>query len=213
MSPANTHTDELLRSAGLGGEAIRTELLARHRDRLRRMVAVRIDRRLAARVAPSNVVQEALADAPLGISSYLPERPPRFYPRLRQVTWLRLVQLYRHRLVSRRRSIDREVPAGPPIADASAQILAAYLAAGGSAASRALIREEMLDRVHHALTRLDHRDREVLVMRHLEGLSSAEVGSVLLISEGAVRARLVRALKRLRGLLEQHNNDAQEGRP
>ena len=41
MSPANTHTDELLRSAGLGGEAIRTELLARHRDRLRRMVAVR----------------------------------------------------------------------------------------------------------------------------------------------------------------------------
>jgi RNA polymerase sigma-70 factor (ECF subfamily) len=115
--------------------------------------------------------------------------------------------------VSRRRSIDREVPAGPPIADASAQILAAYLAAGGSAASRALIREEMLDRVHHALARLDHRDREVLVMRHLEGLSSAEVGSVLLISEGAVRARLVRALKRLRGLLEQHNDDAQEGRP
>jgi RNA polymerase sigma-70 factor, ECF subfamily len=214
MSPADTHTDELLRSAGLGGEAVRTELLAWHRDRLPRVVAVRIDRRLAARVAPSDVVQEALADAPLGISSYLPDCPPRFYPRLRQVTWLRLGQLYRHHLGSRRRSVDREVPAGPPIADASAQILAAaYLVAGGSTPSRALIREEMLDRVHHALARLDPRDREVLVMRHLEGLSSAEVGSVLLISEGAVRARLVCALKRLRGLLEQYNNDAQEGRP
>jgi RNA polymerase sigma-70 factor (ECF subfamily) len=159
MSAADTPTDELLRPAGLGGEGVRTGLLARHRDRLRRMVAVRIDRRPAARAAPSDEVREALADA-------------------------------------------------------SAQILpAANLAAGGSTPIRAVNREEMLDRVHHALARLDPRDREVLVMRHLEGLSSAEVGSVLLLSEGAVRARLVRALKRLRVLLEQYNDDAREGRP
>ena len=213
MSPSATDTDSLLRSAGLGDDAARTELLARHRDRLRRMVAVRIDRRLAARVDPSDVVQEALADAALGLSGYLRDRPLPFYPWLRQVTWLRLVQLYRHHVVAQRRSVDREVPAEPPIADASAQILAAAcLAAGGSTPSRALIREELLDRVHAALARLDPRDREVLVMRHLEGMSSAEVGAVLLINEGAVRARLVRALKRLRGLLDQDNGD-QEGRP
>jgi RNA polymerase sigma-70 factor, ECF subfamily len=214
MSPDAADTDALLRSAGLGDEAAWTELLARHRDRLRRMVAVRIDRRLAARVDPSDVVQEALADAALGLSSYLRDRPLPFYPWLRQVAWLRLVQLYRHHVVAQRRSVDREVPAEPPIADASAHLLAAAcLAAEGSTPSRALIREELLDRVHAALARLDPRDREVLVMRHLEGMSSAEVGAVLLINEGAVRARLVRALKRLRGLLEQYNNDAQEGRP
>ena len=207
MSPADTDTDELLRSAGLGDEAARTELLARHRDRLRRMVAVRIDRRLASRVDPSDVVQEALADAAGKLGDYLRDRPLPFYPWLRQVAWLRLIQLYRHHVVAQRRSVDREVPAEPPIADASAHVLAAAcLAAGGSTPSRALIREELLDRVHAALARLDPRDREVLVMRHLEGMSSAEVGAVLLINEGAVRARLVRALKRLQGLLEQDNH-------
>jgi RNA polymerase sigma-70 factor, ECF subfamily len=214
MSPdATADTDELLRSAGLGDEAARTELLARHRDRLRRMVAIRIDRRLAARVDPSDVVQEALADAALGLSGYLRDRPLPFYPWLRQVAWLRLVHLYRHHVVAQRRSVDREVPAEPPIADASAQVLAAAcLAAEGSSPSRALIREELLGRVHAALARLDPRDREVLVMRHLEGMSSAEVGAVLLINEGAVRTRLVRALKRLRGMLDQEDGD-REGRP
>jgi hypothetical protein len=48
MSPADTHTDEILLSARLDDEAVRTELLATHRDRLRRAIAVRIDRRLAA---------------------------------------------------------------------------------------------------------------------------------------------------------------------
>ena len=214
MSPDPTDTDELLRSAGLGDQAARTQLLARHRDRLRRMVAVRIDRRLAARVDPSDVVQEALADASAGLSGYLRDRPLPFYPWLRQVAWLRLIQLYRHHVVAQRRSVDREVPAEPPIADASAHVLAeACMAAEGSTPSRALIREELLDRVHAALSRLDPRDREVLVMRHLEGMSSAEVGAVLLINEGAVRARLVRALKRLRGLLEQDNCGDREGRP
>ena len=62
MSPSAIEPDALLRPPGLGDDAARTELLARHRDRLRRMVAVRIDRRLAARVDPSDVVQEALDD-------------------------------------------------------------------------------------------------------------------------------------------------------
>src|SRR5206468_12062548 len=105
------------------------------------------------------------------------------------------------------------VPAEPPIADASAHLLAAAcLAAEGSTPSRAMIREELLERVHAALARLEPRDREVLVMRHLEGMSSAEVGAVLLINEGAVRARLVRALKRLRAMLDRDDGD-QEGRP
>src|SRR5437764_12210880 len=105
MSPADTDTDELLRSAGLGDEAARTQLLERHRDRLRRMVAVRIDRRPAARVDPSDVVQEALANAGPGLSGYLRDRRLPFYP------WLRLVRVYRHHVVAQRRSGDREIPA------------------------------------------------------------------------------------------------------
>ena len=213
MAPDACDTDELLRAAGLGDQAARTQLLSKHRDRLRRMVAVRMDRRLASRVDPSDVVQEALADAARDLSAYLRDRPLPFYPWLRGVAWRRLVQLYRHHVVARRRSVDREVPNEPPLADASAHVLAvASLAAGGSSPSRALIREELLDRVHAALARLDPGDRDLLVMRHLEGMSSAEVGEVLGVGEGAVRARLVRALKRLRGLLD-GDGERSEARP
>jgi RNA polymerase sigma-70 factor (ECF subfamily) len=206
-------TEELLRTAGLGDEAARTQLLNRHRDRLRRMVAVRMDRRLAARVDPSDVVQEALAEAARDLSGYLRDRPLPFYPWLRQVAWRRLVQLYRHHVVARRRSVDREEPAEPSLADASAHVLAAAcLAANGSSPSRALIREELLDRVHASLAQLGPGDRDLLVMRHLEGMSAAEVGAVLGIGEGAVRVRLVRALKRLRGLLDRDESGS-EARP
>ena len=206
-------TDELLRAAGLGDEVARTQLLSRHRARLRRMVAVRMDRRLASRVDPSDVVQEALADAALDLSTYLRDRPLPFYPWLRGVAWRRLVQLYRHHVVAGRRSVDREVPGEPSLADASAHLLAtACLVAGGSSPSRTLIREELLDRVHAALARLDPGERDLLVMRHLEGMSSAEVGAILGVGEGAVRVRLVRALKRLRGLLDGEDASS-EARP
>ena len=61
----------------------REQLLRRHRRRLSRMVAVRFDPRLAARVDPSDVVQETLAEAAAGLDRYLRERPLPFYPRLR----------------------------------------------------------------------------------------------------------------------------------
>jgi RNA polymerase sigma-70 factor, ECF subfamily len=213
MIPSVADTDELLRTASLGDEAARMQLLDRYRDRLRRMVAVRMDRRLAARVDPSDVVQEALADAAKNLSGYLRDRPLPFYPWLRGVAWRQLVQLYRHHVVARRRSVDREEPGEPCIADASAHILAArVLTAGGSSPSRTMIREELLDRVHASLAQLDPGDRDLLVMRHLEGMTAAEVGAILGIGEGAVRVRLVRALKRLRGLLNL-DDQGSEDRP
>jgi RNA polymerase sigma-70 factor, ECF subfamily len=61
--PPGPDTDQLLDRVTGGDAAARQALLARHRDRLRKMVAFHMDRRLAARVDPSDVVQEALADA------------------------------------------------------------------------------------------------------------------------------------------------------
>jgi RNA polymerase sigma-70 factor (ECF subfamily) len=63
------------------------------------------------------------------------------------------------------------------------------------------VREELRHRVREALGRLPERDREVLVLRYLEQLSTAEVAAVLEITEGAVKVRHLRALARLRGLL------------
>src|SRR6185369_2885618 len=173
-------------------------LLARHRSRLRQMVAVYLDRRLAARVDPSDVVQEALADAARGLSGYLRERPLPFYPWLRQFAWQRLLQLRRHHIHARRRSVDREVPWDMALPDPSANALIDRLIASGTSPSRRLIRDELCQRVRAALDRLAPRDREILVMRHLEEMSAGEIGSVLGISEVSVRARILRALTRLR---------------
>jgi RNA polymerase sigma-70 factor (ECF subfamily) len=71
-----------------------------------------------------------------------------------------------------------------------------------------LVRDD-LRRVQAALDRLAKRDREILVMRHLEEMSAAEIAAILGISEGAVRVRLLRALTRLRGLLDDEGSEAQ----
>jgi RNA polymerase sigma-70 factor (ECF subfamily) len=61
------------------------------------------------------------------------------------------------------------------------------------------MRQERHDQLKTALAALPQKDREVLVMRHLEQLSTAEIAEMLEISEAAVKSRLLRALIRMRG--------------
>src|SRR5262245_2668134 len=110
MAPAEPDTDELLADATRGDADARQRLLTRHRARLRRMVEVRLDRRLAARVDASDVVQEALADAARKLDGYLRDRPLPFYPWLRRLAWERLVKVHRRHLHAGRRSVRREEP-------------------------------------------------------------------------------------------------------
>jgi RNA polymerase sigma-70 factor (ECF subfamily) len=195
-------TDELLDRADRGDALARQLLLERHRDRLRRMVAVRLDDRVAVRVDPSDLVQEALAQAAARLADYLHRRPLPFYPWLRQIAWDRLVAAHRRHLRAGRRSVAREAPGPLPLPDESAGRLADRLVARGSSPSRRLIRAELRDRLKAALDRLPPRDREVLVMRHLEQMEVAEIAAVLGLTAGAVMTRQTRALARLRGLLD-----------
>ena len=84
-------------------------LLELHRERLLRMVACRMDPRLAVAFRPLRVVQEALAEAGRGLSEYLSAPPLPFYPWLRQFAWNRLVDLHRRHVLAERRSVKREV--------------------------------------------------------------------------------------------------------
>jgi hypothetical protein len=85
-------TQELIELTAQGDAAAREQLLVRHRKRLLKMVAVRLDRAVAARLDPSDVVQEALAEAAQHLDEYLRTRPLPYYAWLRQFGWQRLVK-------------------------------------------------------------------------------------------------------------------------
>lgn len=198
MPQSPPDTGELVDRAASGDAGARQQLLTRHRTRLRRMVAVRIDRRLAARVDPSDLVQDALVDAARGLDAYLKERPLLFYPWLRQFAVRRLTNLRRDHIAARKRSVTREEPWEWPLPDRSAVALAERLMTSGTSPSGQVMRIEQLALVREALEALDPPYREVLVLRHLEGMSIAEVAAALGITVAAARKRHVRALERIR---------------
>jgi RNA polymerase sigma-70 factor (ECF subfamily) len=205
----DSQTEELLAQAARGDRSAREQLLMQHRQRLRQMIAVRLDRRLAARVDPSDVVQDALTEAAQKLSGYLRDRPLPFYPWLRRLAWERLVELYRAHVRAQKRSVMREEPQPMALPDESAMELANRLLARGSSPMTHLLRAEQRGRVQAALLRLPSRHREVLILRHLEQLSTSEVAAVLGTTEGAAKVRHLRALERFRDLLLAEEEDSE----
>ncbi len=199
MVPQDADTEALLDKARGGSQSAVEQLLARHRDRLRQMVAVRIDDRLSARIDPSDVVQETLSVAYKRLSSYLREPAITFYPWLRQIAWNSLVDLHRHHVLAERRSVSREEPW--QLSDASADRLAGRFVAAGTGPMKRLLRDEARARVRATLERLAPAHREILTLRYLEQLGGAECAAVLGISHKAANQRHLRAIRRLHRLL------------
>ena len=200
-SAPSPDTEELIEQATRGDATALQQLLVRHRGRVRKMVAVRLDRRVAAHIDPSDVVQEVLAEAIQHFAEYLRTRPLPFSAWLRQMAWQRLVKLHRHHIRTRKRSVSREEALSMPLPDDSVVRLARRLLAHGSSPSQALIHDELRDRLRAALDQLAPHDREILVMRNLEQLPVAEIAAILGLTEGAVKVRHLRALQRLRSIL------------
>jgi RNA polymerase sigma-70 factor (ECF subfamily) len=206
--PGDPDSEELLQRVLEGNPAARGLLLDRHRRRLRQMIALRLDPRLWARVDPSDVLQETLAEADQKLADYARRRPLPFYPWLRRLAWERLVQVHRRHVRARKRSVTQEENRGPALPDESALELADRLAARGSSPSTRLRRDELCGQLRRALAQLEDADREVLALRYLEDLSTKEVAAVLGVTEAAVKMRQLRALRRLRDLL---GDDLAEG--
>ena len=110
MSSADD-TDALLDRIANGDGSAVERLMERHRKRLQRMVAFRLDPRLAPRFDASDVVQEAMIKGTREINSYLECRGDiPFYAWLHRLAWQQLVALYRRHVISQRRSVRRELP-------------------------------------------------------------------------------------------------------
>ena len=203
MTGEASETAGLLRRAAQGDQAAWGALLVRSRDRLRRMVALRLDRRLQGRVDPSDIIQEACIDASARLAEYARQPDMPFFLWLRFLTGQRLVRVHRQHLGAEMRDVAREVSlyrGALPAATSAA--LAAQLLGRATRPSEAAVRAERSIRLQEALNSMDPLDREVLALRHFEQLSNAEAARVLGLQESAAAKRYVRALKRLRVILD-----------
>ena len=203
MTETGATTDELLRRARAGDEAALAALFVHYRDRLRKMVRLRLDRRLSGRIDTSDVLQDAYLDVARRFPEYAAAPAVPFYIWLRALTGQRLIDLHRHHLGAEMRDAGREVSLyRGALPTASSASLAQQLLAGLTSPTQAAIREEMQLRLQEALNSMDAIDREVVVLRHFEELSNAEAAEVLGIDAPAASKRYIRAIRRLKAILD-----------
>lgn len=195
-------TNRLLKRVAAGEVECLGDLLSRHRARLKRMVAVRLDPRLAGRLDPSDVVQESQLEATARIREFLARPTLPFFLWLRLITGQCIATFHRRHLGAKRRGVHREVSIDRTrLPQASSIALAAQLLGKLTPPSQAAVREEIKVTLYAALDQLDAIDREVLVLRHLEQLTTAETAAELGITLEATKKRHVRSLRKLKHLL------------
>ena len=203
MNDSGTTTDDLLRRAKSGDEAALGTLFTHYRERLRRMVRLRLDRRVYGRLDPSDILQDAYLDVARRFPEYAAAPTVPFYLWLRALTGQRLIDLHRQHLGAQMRDAGREVSLyRGALPQASSASLAQQLLAGLTSPTQAAVRAEMQIQLQEALNSMDAIDREVVVLRHFEELSNAETAQVLAIETSAASKRYIRAIRRLKAILD-----------
>jgi RNA polymerase sigma-70 factor (ECF subfamily) len=202
MAEDSSDTGRLLQRAADGDRETWGELLIRHEERLRRMVAFRLDQRLRGRIDPADVLQEAFLEASKRLAEYVRQPSLPFFLWLRGIAGNKLRELHRHHLGTQMRDPRREVALHHgALPETTSAALAAQLLGHLTRPSEAAIRAELKVRLQEALNGMDPLDREVLALRHFEQLTPAETARVLGVKEKAAAMRYVRALRRLKEIL------------
>lgn len=170
-----------------------------HREKLTRMVRLRLDRRLQGRVDASDIIQDASLEATRRLEEYRRERPMSLFLWLRWLVNEQLIMATRRHLLAEKRDIRREIRINQASqAAASSALLAAHIVGSMTGPSAAVIREERRLRVQQAIEQLDEKDREIIALRGFEQLTRAETAEILGMEESAVAKRYIRALQRLK---------------
>ena len=202
MADESGELQDQLRRLAAGDQQALAELFARYRDRLRRMVKLRLDRRLQGRVDASDVLQDAYLDVAQRAAEYAASPTMPVFLWLRFLTGQRLLMVHRRHLGAKMRDAGQEVSLyRGALPQASSVSLAAQLLGRMTSPSLAAVRAEMQLKLQEALNGMDPIDREVLTLRHFEELSNAETAAVLGLQKAAASNRYIRALKRLKEIL------------
>jgi RNA polymerase sigma-70 factor (ECF subfamily) len=202
MANESSDVRQLQERLQAGEEQALLDLFVRQRERLRRMVKLRLDHRLQGRIDPSDVLQEAAIEVARRAGEYVanPRLPPFLW--LRWITGQELMALHRRHLGTKRRDVGMEVSLrDAALPQASSASLAAMLLGRLTSPTRAARRAELQRQLQDALNAMEPLDREIITLRHFEELNNKETAEVLGISKTAASNRYIRALKRLKDSL------------
>lgn len=193
----STDTRELLAQVQSGSPVALDRLLSQHRDYVRHIVELRMDRRITQRVDVSDVVQETQFEASRRMADYLERRPMPFRLWLRKTAHKQVERARERHVSAKKRSLDREVRL--PVR--SSIQFAAKVLGSTTSPTQQVRRRELAHLVRQAIAQLSEIESEIVMMLDFEGMTSQDVGVVLDLDASTVRRRHGRALLRLHKIL------------
>ncbi len=195
-------TQILVSRAAQGDSDALASLMERYSDRLKRMVGLRMDRRLRGRVGASDIVQEALIEAERRLKEYERNPPMGFLLWLRSLTADRMLNAHRTHLGTKKRDAAQEVSLyRRPMPEACSMSLAQTLLGQMTSPTRAIARAETQLMVQEILNRMEPIDREILILKYFEQLTTSEAACELGIPRSTAGKRYISALRRLKQAL------------
>jgi RNA polymerase sigma-70 factor (ECF subfamily) len=200
MSQTSPEPEALLRAARGKDTPALGRLLEQYRRYLKLLARLGIDRRLQGKLDPSDLVQETFMEAHRDFPQFQGTTEAELLAWLRQILVSNLANQARRYLGTKGRDVRLERELAVDV-DVSSRLLERGLVAAGSSPSQQAAHREQAVILAEVLGQLPDEQREVIILRHLEGLTFPEVAARMDKSTDSVKKTWARALARLRGLL------------
>tara|TARA_R110002049_G_scaffold2750_10_gene22450 strand:- start:97245 stop:97931 length:687 start_codon:yes stop_codon:yes gene_type:complete len=197
-------TPEVLERLRTDAQQTLADAFTAHRERFWNLVSFRMHHRVAARVDVDDVLQEAFVAAGLRLEHYLRDPSFSLFVWLRMIVAQTLIDVHRRHMGTEMRDAGREVSiASPRFPQTTSVSLAGHLISDQTSPSGVVVRDESAEKLAAAIETMSEIDQETIALRHFEGLTNRETAEVLGLSITAASNRYVRALGRLREILQE----------
>lgn len=203
MSPSSTSSNpslELLDRARNGDGNGLGLLLRKYFRYLNSLARNHFDQRIRMRISASDVVQETLLEAHRDFESFAGTTLEEFTGWIRRILFHNLASAIESHVTTAKRDVRKQRSLDEQVNDASRSLglFQRTLAAEGPSPSSPVMRDESLEQLRLAINKLPDDYRQVIELRHFEGLAFNEIAQRLDRNPGAVRMLWVRAVEKLK---------------
>ncbi|MCA9190150.1 MAG: sigma-70 family RNA polymerase sigma factor [Planctomycetales bacterium] len=186
---------QMIALARTGSQDALGQLLEFYRSYLRLIASLQISEKLQAKVSPSDLIQATFLQAGKGFAEFQGHSEGELMAWLRKILASQLAMEVR-RYATDRRNIQLERQMHVEVDQSS--VLLNFLAARGTTPSQSVMRRERAVLLADALDKLPRDYRDIIVQRHLKGLSFADIAQLTNRSVDSVKSAWRRAILKLR---------------